>query len=249
MSHEIQDIRPLSYNHEIEQVHEEDCSVNHNPNPNDSQESHHIPNDHLLSSIQPHSRAIANSELIFNRYNWRFFTFILSVFLVTILTFLLVVLVYYKPIPPRLELDIPKVHIHNFAVNNINTTFSFRFSNPNPRINLDLIQIVANLHFGYRSHISKTLLLPAISLKIHQYKFVQVNFFDKILEFKPENNSTDVLTPIKHKRYIFSMIIEVKLKVHLEQISVTFPYTVVSKCFIMANGYSSADSPLRYYCK
>lgn len=149
------------------------------------------------------------------------------------------VLVYYKPFPPQLHLNIPEVYTHSYTFNDINTTFLLKFNNPNHRINLDLHNVVANLQFGYDSHTSKD--LSPISLQVNEDKFLKFIFLKKV-ELKPEIDSVV-------KRYFFSMTISVKLKVHLGQLPLTFPYNAVIKCYIIVDDYSPARSVEYSSCK
>ncbi|WOH15338.1 hypothetical protein DCAR_0934875 [Daucus carota subsp. sativus] len=232
---DIEELEMFPSTHEIEEIFDEDFGAGNDQNI--SQESDQLPVN-LISTLQPDSYTPASATSVSYR-DRRFLTFTLSIPFATIFLVFAILLVYYRPFPPRLKLAVPKAYVHNFNFNNINATLFLKFKNPNHRIHLDLHSARAKLKFGHNFQTSKELL--PISLQAHQHKYLEVNFFEKTSEFLPEVNS-DARTGVAHKRYIFFLTISTKLRVQLDQISLTFPYAVTLKCLIIVDGHSPPGS-------
>lgn len=220
--------------HEIEEIFEEEIVDGNNPT--NSQNTDQLPVNRI-SSVRPVS-PVASASVLSKKY-CHSFTFMFSILFSVMSLFFTLLLVYYKPFPPQLHLIIPESYVHRYTFKDINTTFLLKFNNPNHRLNLDLHDVVAKLHFGYNSHTSKE--LSPISLQVHEDRFLKVHFFEKGFEFKPDIDS-DVRTAITHNRYIFSLTISIKLKVHLDQLPFAFPYSVVLKCHVEVIDYSPTGS-------
>ncbi|KAK1379499.1 hypothetical protein POM88_026243 [Heracleum sosnowskyi] len=151
-----QEVQPFSSStHEIEEIIEEEEMGNNNGN------NTHISNPsplNLLSAVDSASDVKTGFKTI-----CPIITFIFSALFVIVVLFSVVLLVYYKPIPPHLHLAIPQVNTHNFTFNHLNATFFFKFHNPNQKTDLSLQSVVANLRVSYSSPTSR--LLPPMYLK------------------------------------------------------------------------------------
>lgn len=217
--------------HEIEEIgeeEEEDISKSNN-NRNDALKSDDFPVN-LFSSYESPSSTVNTLNTnnlcripVFFAFACLGFIFLCSIIL----------LVYYKPIPPHLHSQISTITVHNFTVNTINTTFSIKFHNPNQKVDLSLDTINIGLHLGYS--LSTSAQLSPVYLKAQEHKFFQVSFFEKKFEIDPEIDHA-VMSALENQKYLFSLTISFKIKVHLNQFPFAFPYTLVLHCFVISNG-------------
>lgn len=246
-----QEIQPFSSSiHEIQEIMEEQDKGNNNgkdtlgssPSPLNilssvEDKGNNNDNDSLSSDPSPVNvlSSVDTVSTVGTGFNniYPVVTFIVCVLFVLVLFLLVVLLVYYKPIPPRLNLNIPQVHTHKLTVKQLNATLFFELHNPNQRTDLSLYSSVTYLRIGYSPPTYKQ--LPPMYLKVHEYKYFQINFFEKDLKLEPEIDR-QVISYIKLKKYSFSVTIKMKLKVHLNQFPLAFPYTVILKCSDIADG-------------
>lgn len=220
-----------SSNHEIEEIFDEPNTQTSNP-PIHVQKTDDLPIN-LFSSHDSASNANTRSTKF--KKLCPLITLIFCVSFLIISSLLILLVIYFQPLPPRVHSDISNVSVHNLTVNNINTTFSIILHNPNQRVDLNMHSVMINLDLAYSS-VTSTHLVP-VYLKAQEHKYFRVNFSEKIFEIKPKvyNN---VVSALMNKKYIFSLTIRIKMRVHLHQIPFTFPYSIVLNCFVITYGPS-----------
>lgn len=224
-----QEIRPFSSSTcEITEIFDEENT--HNNNHIDIHKSDDFPLD-LLSSHELASNADTRPTVFKNLYSLIAFT--LCFFLFIILLVFIILIIYYKPLPPHIHSEISKFSVYNLTNNNINTTLFLKVHNPNPKVDLSIHSVKIDLDFAYSSTTS-THLVP-VYLKAQEHKSFQVKIFEENFEIKPKINS-DVVSAVINKRYIFSLTIRIKMRVHLNELPFSFPHTIVLNCFVVTYG-------------